>query len=359
VKIVVVSPYSWSVPGGVGNHVEALAGRLRARGHEVAILAPVDGDAPDGVIGVGRSLSIRYNGAVARLAFGPRVAARVRRVLRAEKPDVVHVHEPFAPSAGMLAVLVSPAPVVATFHAAAPDSVAYKAFAPVLRPLWRKLAGRIAVSEEAKRTVQRAFGERTMAVIPNGIALERFAHVPPPDPSTRAIVFVGRLEPRKGASVLLRAFPRVLERVPQATLVVVGEGAERRALERAAAGMPVRFVGRVEPDALAAELAGANVVCAPSLGGESFGIVLVEAMAAGRAVVGSAIPGYSAVVNHGGEGVLVPPGDAQALAEALAELLDDPRRAAAMGERGRARAARFSWDVVVAEVEGVYEAARR
>jgi phosphatidyl-myo-inositol alpha-mannosyltransferase len=353
VKIALVCPYSWSVPGGVSNHIEALAGRLRGSGHDVLILAPVDADAPEGVVAVGRSAGIRFNGSVARIAFGPRVAARVRSTLASAAPDVVHVHEPFAPSVGLLATILARAPVVATFHAAAPSSVAYKAAAPLLRPLWRKLAARIAVSEEARRTVERAFGPG-VRIVPNGIALERFASVPPADAASRRILFVGRLEPRKGASVLIAAFSRVLDRVPNASLVIVGDGAERSSLESKTAGMPVTFAGRVEPGDLAAAMRDAAVVCAPSLGGESFGIVLLEAMAAGRPVVASSIPGYAAVVRDGTDGLLVPPGDAVGLAEALAAVLGDPGAASGMGAAGRERVARYSWDVVAGEIQEVY-----
>lgn len=352
-KVVLVCPYSWSVPGGVANHIDALAGRLRARGHDVTVITPADSPVPAGVIAVGRTIGVPFNGSVARLAFGPRIATRIRATLRREAPDVVHVHEPFAPSAGMLAAATSRAPVVGTFHAAMSGSPVYRAAAPILRPLWRKLSARIAVSEEARRTIDRLF-HGNVRIVPNGIALERFNRVPPPGEGASEILFVGRFERRKGAAVLLDAFPRVRERVPSATLTIVGEGAERATLERRAAGLPVRFVGRVEPDALADAMQAAAVVCAPSLGGESFGIVLLEAMAAGRPVVASAIPGYAAVARDGLDGLMVPPGDAEALARALVEVLSSPERAATMAESGRARAARYSWDTVAGEIEDIY-----
>jgi phosphatidylinositol alpha-mannosyltransferase len=190
-----------------------------------------------------------------------------------------------------------------------------------------------------------------MRIVPNGISLERFAAVRPADPESREILFIGRLEPRKGAQILLEALPHVRG----ATLTILGEGAQGRTLQRTAAGMPVRFVGRVEPSELAAAMERAAVVCAPSLGGESFGIVLLEAMAAGRPVVASAIPGYAAVVRDGADGILVPPGDATALAGALAALLNDPDRARSLGRNGRDRAARYSWDTVAGEIESVYK----
>ncbi|MCA1832660.1 MAG: glycosyltransferase family 4 protein [Actinomycetota bacterium] len=350
-RVSIVCPYSWSVPGGVANHIEALAGRLRERGHAVEVIAPADTPVKD-VYGVGRSVGVRFNGSVARIAFGPRVAARIRSRLREFDPAVVHVHEPFAPSASMLATLVSPAPVVATFHSSMPDSKVLSAASPVLRPLWRKIAVKIAVSEEARRTVERVFGAG-IRIIPNGVALERFSALGPAGEG-KHILFVGRLEPRKGASVLLDAFARVHAADARATLTIVGEGPERRALERRAAALPVTFRGRLDHEALAGAFGEAAIVCAPSLGGESFGIVLLEAMAAGRPVVATSIPGYAAVARDGIDAALVPPGDVQALSTAVRDLLDDPKRLLQLAAAGRERAARFSWDVVAGQIEEVY-----
>jgi phosphatidylinositol alpha-mannosyltransferase len=356
VRVVIVCPYSWTTPGGVGYHVANLAERLRTRGHEVRVLTPADGEVEPGVWSVGRSFPVPFNGSVARLAFGPRVRARVRVALRRARPDVVHVHEPFAPSVGMLALLASKQPCVATFHASAPASRAYRASALALRPLWRKIAVRIAVSEEARRTVERVFGDG-VRVVPNGIDLDRFAGVPPVDPALEVVLFVGRLERRKGARLLVEAFVEVKKARPAARLVLVGEGAERAACERAlpdALRGDVEFLGRLEPAELARAMGEASVVAAPSLAGESFGIVLLEAMAAGRPVVASRIPGYAAVVRDGVEGVLVPPGDTGALARALTEVLASPERARAMGAAGLARAPEFDWTRVAAEIERAY-----
>jgi phosphatidylinositol alpha-mannosyltransferase len=300
---------------------------------------------------------VPYNGSIARLAFGPRVAARVGVALRRARPDVVHVHEPFAPSVGLLAVLRSRAPAVATFHASAPSSRAYRAAAPALRPLYRRLAARIAVSDEARRTVERIFGN-SIHVIPNGVDLERFSSVPPPAGSM--ILFIGRLEPRKGARVLVDSFVRLRERGVGASLVIVGEGGERAACEWAvpdALRDDVTFVGRVDPAELATVIGHAAVVCTPSLGGESFGIVLLEAMAAGRPVVATSIPGYAAVARDGVDALLVPPGDAGALASALERVVTDPALGLRLGLSGRERARRYDWPVVAGEVEEVYREA--
>ncbi len=356
-KILIVCPYSWSTPGGVGAHVANLSAALRVRGHEVRVIAPAERDVEPGVVSVGRSFPIPYNGSVARLAFGPRVAGRIRVALRRARPDVVHVHEPFAPSVGLLTLLNTRRPVVATFHAAIARSRAYRVAAPALRPLYRRLAGRIAVSEEARRTVGAFFGDG-LRVIPNGVDWPRYASLPPPEGSL--VLFIGRMERRKGAAVLVDALARLRERVPSAELLLVGEGPERRAVEEAVPGAlrdVVIFAGRVDPAELPEVFKRAAVVCAPSLGGESFGIVLLEAMSAGRPVVASSIPGYAAVARDGVDGILVPPGDAAGLASALADLLTDPDRARAMGEAGRERARRYDWPTVAAEVEEVYEEA--
>lgn len=352
-KVLVVCPYSWATPGGVGAHVGNLAAAMRSRGHEVRIVAPDAADVP-GVTSVGRSIPIPYNGSIARLAFGPRVAMRIRVVIRRYRPDMLHVHEPFAPSVGLAALLATRLPVVATFHASVPRSRAYRIASPALRPLYRRLAGRIAVSEEARRTVEEALGDGVQ-VIPNGVDCRRFADLP--EPAGSAVLFIGRFEPRKGARILIDAFPALKERHPDAALIMVGEGSERRACEGAvpeALREDVTFVGRVEPWELAQTMGHAAVVCVPSLGGESFGIVLLEGMAAGRPVVASNIPGYAAVLRDGVDGLLVPPGDPGALADALARLLDDPVRAKSMGESGRQRALRYDWPVVAGEIEAVY-----
>lgn len=358
-RVVIVSPYSWSTPGGVNTHIEGLAGALRRRGSQVKVVAPCDGIAPRGLVAVGRSVPVPFNGSVARLAFGPRVAARVRRTLRQFDPDIVHVHEPFAPSVSMLATLASRAPVVATFHSDAPDSRTYRAARPALRPLWRRLAARIAVSEAAAATVARVFGERP-EIVPNGVTVARYAGVPAADPRSKCVVFLGRLEPRKGAQILVEAAPAVLAAHPGARIVIAGRGPQARALEAAipsGAKDAVELAGAVAQEEVTRLAARASVFCFPSLGGESFGVVLLEAMAAGRAVVASDIPGYAAVLRDGVEGLLVPAGDAAAVAAALVRLLGDPAEAAAMAERGRARAAEFDWDTLGGRVEEIYRRA--
>ncbi len=361
-RVALVCPYDWSVPGGVGNHVHYLAVELRKLGHEPTILAPsskpVGGE---GFVSLGGAIAIPYNGSVARIAFGPRVAVRVRRALAAGRYDLVHAHEPLSPSTGLLAVAQSPVPAVGTFHANLGRSLALRLGVPVLRRSFAKLAARIAVSPSARDTWQRHFGG-AMTVIPNGVPAELFAR-PDPLPAYAdggpTILFVGRLEPRKGLQYLVRAFLRLKSAYPRLRLLVVGRD-DAHQQDKAMAMVPPRlrpdlvFVGMVPQADLPSYFASADIFCAPSLGGESFGIVLVEAMAMGLPVVCSDISGYRDIVRDGHEGVLVPPRDPEALAAALGGLLDNPARRAALAEVGRATAARYAWDMVAGEVAEVY-----
>jgi phosphatidyl-myo-inositol alpha-mannosyltransferase len=377
-RIGLVCPYEWTVPGGVGNHVRALAGELRRLGHDVEVLAPAERPVDEaGFVGLGGSLAVPYNGSVARIAFGPRALARVRRALAAGGYQLLHVHEPLSPSVGLLAVaqaggsgrlkLRPPAgslPVVGTFHANLDRSLALRAASPLLRRAYDGLAGRIAVSASARDTWQRYFGG-SMAVVPNGVAPEFFAG-PEPLPGFGddhpTLLFVGRLEPRKGLAYLVRAFLRLKPAFPRLRLLVVGRD-DRRQRDKATALVPPRlrtdlvFVGAVPQADLPSYYASADVFCAPSLGGESFGIVLAEAMAVGLPVVCSDIGGYRDVVRDGQDGLLVPPRDPEALAAALGGLLDNPARRAAMGQAAAAAARRYAWPVVAAEVAEVYQAA--
>jgi phosphatidylinositol alpha-mannosyltransferase len=364
VRLGIVCPYDWTVPGGVGAHVRAQAAELRRRGHLVDVLAPAERPvAEDGFVPLGGSVPVPYNGSVARIAFGPRALARVGRALDRGGYELLHVHEPLSPSVGLLAVRRARVPLVGTFHANLGRSLALGAARPLLRPAWRRLAGRVAVSAAARDTWQRHFGG-AMTVIPNGAAGEFFAPAEPL-PGWRdgrpTVLFVGRLEPRKGLVYLVRAFLRLKPAFPGLRLLVVGRD-DKRQQERAMALVPPRlrpdlaFVGAVPQADLPSYHASADVFCAPSLGGESFGMVLVEAMAAGLPVVCSDIGGYREVVRDGRDGLLVPPRDPEALAVALGGLLDNPVRRAAMGAAARATAGRYAWDVVAGELLEVYAA---
>ena len=360
-KIGLVCPYSLDVPGGVQNHVRDLAGVLASRGHGVRVLAPGEGCSglPAYVETVGRAVSVRYNGSVARLAFGPRVASRVRRWLQDGAFDVLHVHEPSVPSVSLLALWAAECPVVATFHTANPRSRTMSSAAALLRPTLEKVSARIAVSEAARSTlVQHVGGEPV--VIPNGVRCSAFEQASPRSVWTAggpALVFLGRTgEPRKGLTVLLAAFPLVVARHPSVRLLLAGRGSADvlDVLPNQLRGR-VEFLGQLCDDDRAALLASATVYVAPQTGGESFGVVLLEAMAAGAAVVASDLPPFREVLGGGALGLLFPSGDPAAAAEAISRSLDEPRRREEMRRRAGVAVRRYDWSRVVPEIEAVYE----
>jgi phosphatidyl-myo-inositol alpha-mannosyltransferase len=343
-RCALVCPYSWTTPGGVQTHVAGLAQELRARGAQVDVLAPADGPVNEpGFVPLGRSLGFSWQGTVTRVALGPTAVTRTVRAVRAGGYEVVHVHEPMLPAAGLAAVLAARCPVVGTFHMTATTALWYRVFLPFVRLVARRLATRIAVSEEARSFVERVLpGE--YRIVPNAIHVDGY-RAPRNGGGAPRILFVGRAEPRKGLPVLLRAFER-LPGSPVLELVGVGAG-EVPANER------IHAHGRV-PDAERARLLGeADVLCAPSLGGESFGVVLVEAMAAGLPVIATAIPGYEAVLPEAA-GRLVPPGDDAALAGALTEVLADEGLRSRLGDAGRREAARYDWSRVGGEIAAIY-----
>jgi phosphatidylinositol alpha-mannosyltransferase len=351
--------------------VEALAEELFARGHEVRVLAPVDPDdrwarmlhrgaepqpraLPDHLIPLGRTLGFPSNGAVSNLPFTPTGISRLGRELRSGGYDVVHVHEPNAPVASWHAVEAARQPVVATFHtyATKPLPMTIGALAGQRR-LMNKISLRIAVSEAARWTGERFYGGR-YRIIPNGIDLTRALKTPRRDNRALEILFVGRAEERKGLPVLLRAFEAMRVAGVDTRLTVAGATEEEVApLLLDTEG--VTIAGRVSEDEKWRMLHDADLVCAPSLGGESFGIVLLEALASGTPVVCSDIPGYRDVVRDGREGRLVPAGDPVALGEAISELALQPESRASMGAAGRERAERFAWPHIAEEVESAYE----
>jgi len=375
-RIALVSPYSWSFPGGVTRHIDALAREFIASGHDVRVLAPVDPDdrltrrlhrrapdpapLPDFLIPLGRTMALPMNGAMSRLSLKPEAVLRMRSELRGGKFDVIHVHEPIAPALGWDACSFDAgAAVVGTFHAYSsgwvPNTIARTVG---MRRMFNRLHARIAVSEAARWTGERFFGG-SYDVVPNGVDVAAAPHGPKRESDAFRIVFVGREEERKGLPVLLSAFAGLRQHVP-ARLEVIGadpEGVEPL-LAQVEGGMTgIETLGRVGDEELWRRLHGADVLCAPSLGGESFGMVLTEAFAAGTPVVASEIAGYRQVVTHGRDGLLVPPGDPLSLAEALRSLAVDPERRHEMGHAARGRAADFAWPRVADQVEGVYRRA--
>jgi phosphatidylinositol alpha-mannosyltransferase len=360
-RIALACPYAWDAPGGVQVHVGQLARRMRDRGHEVMVLAPAFVRPDDPLVGwAGRPIRVRFNRSVAPISPWRSSARLVREALAGFRPNVVHAHEPFVPGASLFATRAATVPVVATFHAYADRAPLFALAAPFLRGVWRRVAVPIAVSEAAADFVRRRFPHPGVRIVPNGVETELFASAGPADlPAGRRILFVNRLDPRKGFRVMVAAFARLAERYADARLVVAGDGSERDAVGSlpAAVRERVTLLGTVPHDELPPYHAAGEVFCAPAVGRESFGIVLVEAMAAGLPVVATDIPGYREVVRDGVEGLLVPPSSPGQTAEALGRILDDPELAKRLGEAGRARAERYSWDTVADEIEAVYREA--
>jgi phosphatidylinositol alpha-mannosyltransferase len=365
-RIGVVSPYSFDVPGGVQFHIRDLAEHLIAQGHHVSVLAPADDDTPlpPYVESAGRAVPVKYNGSVARISFGPVSSARVKRWLGDGDFDILHVHEPSSPSLSMLAMWAADGPIVATFHTSTLRSRSMQAAYPLLRPGFEKLSARIAVSEDARRTVVEHLGGDAV-VIPNGVYVDRFAAAPVrPEwegtASRPTLAFVGRLdEPRKGLPVLAAALPAILARKPGTRVLVLGRGDADEVLaglgDQASA---VELLGALDDEAKASLLRSVDAYVAPHTGGESFGIVLVEAMSAGAPVVASDLSAFRRVLDDGQFGVMVRTGDPAALATAVLDLLDDPSRAAAMARRASAAVRRYDWSRVATQVLDVYETVR-
>jgi phosphatidylinositol alpha-mannosyltransferase len=364
VRIGIVCPYSFDVPGGVQNHVRDLAETLIGLGHHVSVLGPADEDAelPPYVVSAGRAVPVPYNGSVARLAFGPLSAARVRRWLAAGRFDVLHVHEPFTPSLSMLAVLAAHGPVVATFHTAMTRSRAMAAAQGVLQLVSEKITGRIAVSEPARKVQVEHFGNSAWE-IPNGVSVSHFAGARPlagwPGEGG-AIGFLGRYtESRKGFPLLRDAFALLAPARPGLRLLVAGRGEPDDVLEDLSGEIRERivFLGMVSEDEKVRMLRSVDVYVAPNTGGESFGMILTEAMAAGTAVVASDLDAFRRVLDNGRAGALFPNGDAKALAELLDRLLDDPAARQALVTRAREVVSAYDWPVVAARVMEVYTTA--
>jgi len=361
-RIGLVCPYTWDIPGGVQYHVRDLAQTLIGRGHHVQVLTPAndEDDLPPYVTSAGRAVPIRYNGSVARLQFGPVAAARVRRWLKDGHFDVLHVHEPSAPSLSLLTCVLAKGPIVATFHAATVRSRWLSAVGGVLQPFMERISGRIAVSDLARRVQVEHLGGDAI-VIPNGVDVAHFASAAPLPGYPRAgltIGFLGRFdERRKGLPVLLEALESVALEHPDLGLLVAGRGDESDLYDELPDALVdrVSLLGEISEDDKARMLASIDIYCAPNLGGESFGVILVEAMAAGAAIVASDLDAFRRVLDDGAAGILVRRGSASALAHELSQLIGDPARREKLILSGQLAVQDYDWAVVSARILAVYE----
>jgi phosphatidylinositol alpha-mannosyltransferase len=360
-RIGIVCPYAWDVPGGVQVHIRDLAEALMEEGHQVSVIAPAadDEELPGYVTSVGRPVPVSFNGSVARMSFGFLSANRVRRWVRDGRFDVLHVHEPFIPSVGLLACWVARGPIVATFHASYGRSRAFSVATPVIMSALEKISARIAVSDAARKTLVEFIGGDAV-LIPNGVTVRRYTEA---EPLPRAaggevIGFLGRMdEPRKGLPVLLEAFTLLAPRRPELRLLIAGPGDADEVLERVPAGFHdrVELLGMVSEEDKVRAYHSVDVFCAPNLGGESFGIVLTEAMSAGAAILASDIPAFRKVLDEGQAGALFETGNAESLAREAVALLDDPARRAKLSDEARTAVWKYDWSTVARDVARVYE----
>ncbi len=365
-RIGIVSQSYYPRYGGVTEHVHSTAQELRKRGHDVHIITSRfrQGESPDtnGVIRLGYNVLVPFNKAFVDVTLGMRLRDQLRGVFRSFEFDLIHTHCPTAPSLPILAIQTAGCPQVGTFHTTGGRSLLQDAFQPMLSRVVARLDARIAVSQTALETA-RLYYPGDYSVIPNGVDTERFHPGLPPfeewrDPDRVTLLFVGRLDPRKGLQVLLEAMPEIVRRTDgKARLLVVGDSYLRPKFEASVAREArdhVKFLGHVPSADLPRWYATGDVFISPATGNESFGIVLAEAMASGCPVVASDIPGYRSVVNGDDTGVLAPPGDVAALADAIVGLAVDPERRRMLARRGRERALDFAWPRVTDRIEAVY-----
>jgi phosphatidylinositol alpha-mannosyltransferase len=363
VKVGIVCPYDWSAPGGVQVHVRDLAVALQRLGHEVSVLAPCDDDIelPPYVVSAGGAVTLSYNGSKAKVAFGPVTTRRVRKWIRKGDFDVLHVHEPLSPSVSILSCWAARGPVVATWHSSMQRSRALAAMYPLAQTALEKVSARIAVSEAARQTLVEHMGGDAV-LIPNGVDCSAFGGVDPlpgwPGEGG-SLLFLGRIdEPRKGLQVLLEALPAIAERHPQVRLLVAGPGDVDEFRDALAPEVAARvaFLGLVSEEVKARAFVSADLYVAPNTGGESFGIVLLEAMASGTPVLASDIEAFRRVVDDGRAGATFVNEDPADLARVAVALLDDAAERARLGREGLLRARQFDWETVAQRVVEVYDA---
>jgi phosphatidylinositol alpha-mannosyltransferase len=361
-RIGIVCPYGWDTPGGVQSHVGDLAEYLIAQGHHVSVLAPAINEEglPDYVTSAGRPIAIPYNGAVARVLFGPLAFARVKQWISSGNFDLLHLHEPAIPSISLLACWAAEGPLVGTFHAASTRQKIAFAITPFIEPVIEKLTARIAVSEAARETLQIHL-DTDAVVVPNGIYAKRFANAHADERwSGNTIGFIGRFqEPRKGLSILVDALPRIIEAVPDIKVIVAGPGNPADVLESMNPQIRNRFtfLGRISEEDKANFMSSVAVYVAPNTGGESFGIILAEALAGGASVLASDIPAFDSLLGHGEYGTLFTSEDSGDLAAKAIDLIQNPVKRRQLAIRGSEYAKNFDWDVVAESIYDIYEMA--
>lgn len=361
-RIGIVCPYGWDTPGGVQAHIADLATYLISQGHFVSVLAPTSDEdgLPDYVVSAGKPIAIPYNGAVARILFGPIAFARVRQWIAQGEFDLLHLHEPAIPSISLLACFAAEGPLVGTFHASAKKQKAIFAIGPILEPVIEKLTARIAVSEAARSTLTEHL-ETDAVVVPNGIYARRLASgAINPQWTGNTIGFIGRFaEPRKGLNVLVQALPSIIAEIPDVGVLVAGPGDADEFLETVPQNLRNRFtfLGRITEKEKADFLHSIGLYVAPNTGGESFGIILAEALAGGAAVVASDIPAFKALLGEGRYGSLFRSEDPQSLASSIVTILQDSQLREKFRSEGKVYAQSFDWDVVAERIYDVYEMA--
>ncbi len=361
-RIGIVCPYGWDTPGGVQAHIGDLAEYLISQGHVVSVLAPAidENSLPVYVVSAGKPIAIPYNGAVARVLFGPIAFSRVRQWIAQGNFDLLHLHEPAIPSLSLLACWAADGPMVGTFHASSKRQRAIFAVGPILEPVIEKLAVRIAVSETARHTLTEHL-ETDAIVIPNGIFAEKFrAGVQRPEWVGNTLGFMGRFEePRKGLDILLDALAIVARSIPDVRVLVAGPGDSEDVMKKVDQQIRdrVTFLGRLDEKEKADFLSSVSLYVAPNTGGESFGIILAEAMAAGAAIVASDIPAFASLLGEGKYGALFKSEDSADLAKTSIDLLRDAQKRGAIGAIGREHSVVFDWDNVAQQIFSVYEMA--
>jgi len=363
-RIGIITQSFYPIKGGVTEHVNCLYHGLEKLGHEVTIITAnftgFDDDYGMNVIRIGRDFTVPINGAFCNMTVGLELGAKLKKIEKEKKFDLVHIHCPMNPVLPLLAINHLKAPKIGTFHSLMDKNVLLEVFKERLKSIVDRLDGRIAVSEACQEFTQKYFPGQ-YKIIPNGVDTNRFSPQVKSLPEFRdddlKILFVGRMDPRKGFKYLLQAFPLVYQRIPKVKLIVVGNGFLRYWYNLSLPDIlkpRVEYLGFVPADKLPQYYSSADIYCSPATHGESFGVVLLEAMASGKPIVASDIRGYNSVIKNGQEGILVEPKNPLQLAEALIELGKNKKKREQMAKKGRERALKFSWDKVVKEIENYY-----